>query len=369
MRLHRSYILFVICLFVSFGAWAEEVYYASNQLRHIAAILGISDTISKMPDGFSHFELRSGLPLTVEKRQGCVTHIGYAVFSSPQRTSIGNTRCHFIERYLLTTDLPVDREKSVEQEMKEEKIVFSVGDLSTIKSLMGDTTLNVDAQIYTNKAHIVRWSRSDKTICEMAFPMDHELLRGIQMAENDERLEMDIKMTRQDDSYLSGANHFASLTKLDSMYVSEGGPFAKTSLMSRRYFLKSSDGTFLPVCIVDRPDESIANLLTDNDISNNYMLEISQQQYNFLSKTFVVPLNQWTEYLKQQGCVPYFGIIKKDTSVWECLLIAQHPHMGYCHLLRFQFDTSTLKDKSGKIPVRLNAFIPTSNIKDINVNP
>lgn len=361
----RHYYIFVVALWLmSSMTWAQGVYYASNQLQQISMSLGLSETIMQFPDGVTYYTTEQ--PLTICKRDGCVEHIGYTLFSSRQRAEVGEARCNFLERFLLTLNLPLKREKSIEQEMKEEKIIFRVGNLSTLNSFIGDTTLNVSAEVLKGKAHAIKWSCNDKTVCEVGFPINHELMRGIYMQENDDRLQMDVLMTHITDT-LPPVPDISNLTKRRNIFVAPGDVFARTSLTGNRYYTELGDSMLVPLFSSDKAVESVANIFTGNDVTNDYQLEIKQVMYGYQEKTFTVPLQQWVSYYKNQGCIPYFGSISSDTETIECLLIMQHPMMGYCHLMRIKFDITTMDSRSGTIKARLNPFIPTSHIKDLNL--
>lgn len=361
----RLFITSIALWGLSVMAWADGIYYTSNQLQEISRNLSLGEILVGLPDGLSIYENGHFQKLTIEKKHSCITHIGYTLFTHQQRNTIGDALCNFVERFLLSTDLPLKRQKSVEQEMQEEKIAFRTGDLSTLKSLVGDTLSQVSSRVYKGKAHIIKWTKDGKTICEMGFPINHELMRGIHMEENDERLQMDVIMTFVNNVILSPS--VSELSKDDDIYISKGTIFEKTSLTSDRFYSMDSHGTIQPLFSVNHAKESVANIFTDNDVANEYVLEINQKQYNYQTTTFSVPLRQWVAYYKEQGCVPYFRVVGTDGEILDCLLIMQHPQMGYCHLMRVKFDASTIETRRGTITARLNPFIPTSNVKDLNL--
>lgn len=345
---------------------AQLVSYASRQLEQMAVMLQATDSIHMLPEGLSYACLtHKGHPLTVVKREGRVCHIGYSVFTPQLRSVVGEVRANFIERFLLTTDLPFKREKTLAEEMQEEKILFRTGSLTTLKGITADTLFNVVTSLQNGRLHVVKWMKSGRTICEMGFPADHELLLGRNMLENDERMQMDILTSS--DSILSRRQQLdeADLQKHDEVYVLSGKNFLNKELSARRYFTRNTDGSFSSLCTPKLPRESLANLLTAADIANNYTLDITLKQFNYQQSTFAVPLTKWTRYCIDRGFIPYFCIISETQKLLDALLIMHHPDLGCCHVMRLKFDPQTLANRTGVITARLNAFVPISNVKDL----
>ena len=357
--------LFVFTVAIA-SANAQSVIYASRQLEQMAKMMQMTDTIKKLPEGVS---LRcysyKGQPLTVVKSGNRVRHIGYSVFTKAQREKVGEIRSNFIERFLLTTDLPLKREKTINEEMQEEKILFRSGNLSLLKSFVKDNSCTLEASLVKERMHTVKWSKGGKVVCEMGFPADHELMTGRNMLENDERLQMDI--LSMPDSVMKGKYSFSekTLQKRQDIYVLSGGNYTYKELSADRFFRKNANGMFSPLCNAKAPRESIANLFTGNDIENNYTLDITHKQFNYNQSTFSVPLSKWINYYKEQGFTPYFCIVDQSKTLVECLLILRNTDMGCNHVMRIKFNTETLANRTGSISARLNAFVPTSNIKDL----
>lgn len=344
---------------------AQSVIYASRQLEQMAKMMQMTDAIKKMPEGVSISCYNyKGLPVTVVKNGNRVKHIGYSVFTDQQRKVVGEIRSNFIERFLLTTDLPFVREKSVEIEMQEEKIVFRSGGLAALKGFIKDNSCSVEASLVKEKLHTVKWNKAGKTICEMGFPADHELMTGRNMLENDDRMQMDI--ISMPDTVINKKRILdeKSLQKHQVVYVLPGGNYLFKELTADRYFTKNSGNSFSALCAPLAPRESFANLMTDNDIENNYTLDITLKQFNYNQSKFSVPLTKWIAYYKENGFKPYFSIISQDKNMLDCLLVLRNPEMGCNHVMRLKFDTETIPNRTGKITARLNAFVPTSNIKD-----
>ncbi len=370
----NTFILLLVFSFMS--AKAQSVIYASKQLEQMAKMVQMTDTIKKLPEGVSlQCYSYKGLPLTVVKKGNRVKHIGYTLFSEQQRKEVGEIRSNFIERFLLTTDLPFVREKSVEIEMQEEKIVFRSGDLAVLKGFAKDNNSRarisephsciVEAALVKEKLHTVKWKKAGKVVCEMGFPADHELMTGRNMLENDERLQMDI--ISMSDTVLNKKRILdeKTLQKHQVVYVLPGGNYMFKELTADRYFTKNSGDSFSALCSPLAPRESFANLMTDNDIENNYTLDITLKQFNYNQSKFSVPLTKWIAYYKENGFKPYFCIISQDKNTLDCLLVLCNTDMGCNHVMRLKFDTETLSNRTGKITARLNAFVPTSNLKDI----
>lgn len=331
--------------------------------------MNVEDTISRMPDGLNYRSLTyKNTPITVEKQNGVVQNIGYSIFTPSQRQQVGIARGRFVERFSLYADLSLSREKSVEQEMQEERIKFQKGSFNTLKSIASkDTAYAIEYSLVNTLYHRVKWSKGATVVCDFAFMANHELLLGAKMIENENSLASHIQSTIASPAplaFIYNENDFDTRSD-EECYTLKGHSYIIDELTSKRFFRRNLDGSYSPIFSDKNPKESFANLMTSNAINNEYVLKISLQKYNCKQEEFEVPLDNWLTYCISNNCVPYCSVISSSNDVIDGLVIMRNEDMGYNHVMRVQFHPSTIHDRRGVITARLNAFIPTSNIKDL----
>jgi ferredoxin len=78
-----------------------------------------------------------------------------------------------------------------------------------------------------------------------------------------------------------------------------------------------------------------------------------------------VPLRQWITYCFSEGCVPYFGVMTKESEKMVCELLMINEMLGYAHVMKMEFNPQILANREGKIKARLNSYIPIWNLKSL----
>ena len=138
--------------------------YQTDLLADMATSLKLADQLSTLKDGRYNTELfYKKRPLSVTVDGGRVSHIGYLLFSEEQRQLLQVPAVYnFLERYVLSIDLPLKREKSVEKQLAEDNINFTVGEMSDLRKQVGDTTLNLTIDNLSDRRYKVSWYRGDK---------------------------------------------------------------------------------------------------------------------------------------------------------------------------------------------------------------
>lgn len=360
---------FIILCIGTLCVSAHNGLFATELLHNMASCINAEDTINNMPDGLNFRALTyNGIPITVEKQNGMVQNIGYSIFPPRQRQQVGIARSRFVERFTLYADLPLKREKSVEQEMQEERIIFQKGNFNTLKSIATtDTACTIEYSLVNSRYHRMKWSKGTTLICDFAFMANHELLLGAKMIENENNLASHILRTITSPAsltYVYSDSDFKTRSNEDC-YTLKGHSYIIDDLTSERFFRQNLDGSFSPIFSAKNPKESFANLMTGNDINNEYVLKVALQKYNCKQEEFEIPLSNWLAYCMSNNCTPYCGIISSTNGIIDGLVIMRNEDMGYNHVMRVKFSPSTIPDKRGVITARLYAFVPTSNIKDL----
>ncbi len=311
--------------------------------------------------------IRNGREITVRIANGEVEHIGYRLFPHGLRdVAVNEAIADFAERYWMELSMPADRKKSVSQKMIEDRFAFVAGGIASVdriqKNYGCDFSCNVSETLVT-----MTWGDNSGPFCKIQFPVNHELILGRAMRENDRRLPAEILLASTDVEHgFADSTHFMSdPDTLSSIYICKSGTYLDCELRSDRYFKNGQD---TPVFDPEFPAESVSNLFTDYDIeaSKNIALAISQQIYGLKEQKIDTTVGQFVAYCMQNGCTPYVGIIDLDCNGRaDLLVIMRNWEIGYNHVLRVSMPVESISAGCGKATARLNAFVPSSNIKNL----
>lgn len=343
---------------------AAQNSYQTDLLGRMATSLQLTSQFNTLKDGvyWKHFSF-SGKPITVIVQNRRIEHIGYALFTPYQRSVISSPVFNFLERYSLEVDLTMNREKTVVKQIAEDDISFEKGTFSFFQTLLKDTTFVLNIK-NNGKRYTVNWHKNDVLHCSVNFPMDFDLLNGSEMLENERRIKTDIwtyplqKVVPMN----------VSLDKLQSTwqnnyFILPGESYYIDELNTNRYYEQSPKGEFRLVYHSKYPLESLANLLTTQEIENEFTMNIRLKKYGFQEELISVPLNRWTNYCLMIGCRPFFGVISYEGNLAVCELVMRNVDQGYNHIMKITFDTSQLDARKGVIQARLNCYVPSSKIE------
>lgn len=345
--------------------------YSTIQLATMARELNIQTLCDTLGDGV-HCRVASfrQLPLTVVVRKGEVRHIGYSVFTASQRAAFSEDVLNFVERYALSLDIPAKRLKTVEKQLDEDKVMFRVGSFRSLPAFIADSTYSLSLQSEMQKLYIVTWSKDGQTVCQLGFPMQYELLWGAPIDEVEQALKRRVMATTvaQADTLALMADSVLTTSPDGSCYVKPGQIYYFDELNSNRYYEKlesQGDGKSIYRLLFDsrHSHESLANVLTTTDVPNSFMLRVRQRTFNYTDSIYEVPLTQWVAYCLQTGCTPFFGIISDDGKVVDCELVMRNADLGYNHVMRLKVGVADIDRRCGLFTARLNAYIPTHNLK------
>lgn len=358
----------LIAIFIWFGVSLNAMAgngYSTDLLERMATAMNITARLDTLSDGIYYRHLiYNNRNITVIVSNHEISHIGYAVFTPSVREALNSPVCNFLERYALEISLPLKRERSVTRQLDEDGVFFRNGDFSFFKQLENDTTYNVSVDNLNGKRYSVSWSKEGKDAFSVNFPVEHDLLVGTEMIENERRIMQDIP--KQSKKVRSFQLADSSLLKMNAWqnkyYVIPGDYYYAKQLNSNLYFENSGKKGYCLFYNANFVQESLTNMMTTGAIENDYDLQIRLVKYGFVQDTIVVKLNQWINYCVDKGCFGYFGVNSIEKGVADCVLVMKNPNMGYIHSMRLSMDVSTLEDRKGFIDARLNCYIPIARI-------
>lgn len=361
---------FIVGMLANVCSFAASGFH-SNFLQEMAVAAGIQSQADKLSDGcyYDMFSYKNR-PLTVIVSNDEVVHIGYTLFSSMQREFVEEDIANFVERYWLSTDLPLKRVKAVGQQMREDRVTFTKGSLSSVDILQSDTSLSVQTSMDFERYYAITWRKNGAAVCALRFPVDNELLSGRNLIENDQRLADDIRRARpappSPDTVVNG--DILHHSQESGYYVLPGESYYMDALTGNRYFLRNKKRrTFGLLYAPEHKFETIANMLTGTDLpqAENFVLTLRQQTYNYQQNIINTSLRQYVAFCLQNGCVPYVGLISENGNIVEVELVMRNVALGYAHVARLSFDMTQMDDGGGTAVGRLNAYVPTANVKNL----
>lgn len=350
----------------------DAVDFRSDRLEEISKCVS-----AELPECDSTFTVRYGeRDVTIRTSGAYVEHIGYRIFSPTLRgRAINPLIADFIEQYWLSLTLPLERQKSVEQQLTEDRFVFETGSIRSIDAIQKDSAISFSCES-TPTQFTAMWGDPQSPLCRISFPIDHELILGRKMLENDRRLAREINETILTATPVPGSAA-ADPFQPDSMpplRVEHNGSYLDCELKSERYYATGTDGlSSVPVFDTSHCVESIMNLFTGYDIprARDIALSISHKTFGFKTQPIETTVQKFVAYSMQGGCMPYVGILSVDsegTGLADILVIMHNRHAGYNHVLRVSLPLDCIATGRGTASARLNAFVPSSNIKNLFKN-
>ncbi len=342
--------------------------YRTDLLERIATKTALRQQLDTLSDGeYAEWTSYKSKPLTVIVSEGRVTHIGYTVFTPIQRQGFGIELCNFLERYLLELDIPTNERMTAEERMKTDHVGMLKGDFSQLRSLCNDTTVYINLQTVGDKGYVMSWRRDSTWLCQVAFPVEYDLLIGTNMDERERRLPEELQRIDSvawDTISPAIANSLAKAWQ-DNYYTFKGESYLLDNLSASKFYEKDSTGTLQPIFNKLYPIESLANLFTTNLVENDYTIDIRLVKYGFKTDTISLPLRQWTHYCRQTGCKPFFGIISIDDEKAVGELVMHNSLLGYNHIMKLTFPAALFESRQGHISARLNSYVNSSRVKNL----
>lgn len=334
--------------------------YRSSELKRLVKATKID--VSTLVEG-RQTVMASGLELSVLLRDSVVCHVGRHLFPEDMRDVVNNVLLDFIERYFLSLRYPSSVRPAASM-LREDGVKFLHGSLATVNTIKPS-----DEFSYTlvDKRYEARWKRSGKTILEISFPAEYQLIVGQNLIEAEEWVERDIKAVSTGgmrppqpvEAILSPAN--------ERGYFIQKGNFYINKWINDNLYFHQKDNTFELVLETAYPIETCANMMLE-PFMGDFTLNIVQHAYGGKKKTFDVQLLQWVAWCRDTGCKLYFGVEELKDGQMKATVFAVNQMFNFNHLLTFQVPLVMIGDTKGDIKADLSCFIPTHNIKDLYNN-
>lgn len=370
MKLYEQVCVTLVAWLLAWGAMPQPCHatdYRTDRLEQMAQRLGWTDGADT-----TQTAVFKGKPLAVlADDDGRITHIGYRLFSQSQREAFGTTVCNFIERYLLELALALpaygmEPNHGLTPQERMQLDGVSISAKADLIALCADTTVSIHQNIIDARGYRMEWWRNEENVCTFSFPVEYDLLTGVDMDERERRLPLELKRAPVKVSQPADLSA-ESLRKAwnDNYYTLEGGHYLLENLSGNSYYEKAPDGQLRPIFRRQLPLESLANLLVTGLPEGDYSLHIRLRKYGFKTEMVETTPAQWLRFCLEEGCKPYFGIISLGDEEAVCELIMHCPDKGYNHVLKLNVPLTVIDGRQGTIHARLNAYVTASRIKNL----
>lgn len=341
--------------------------FATDQLKEMSQVMQLSAQLDSLSPNDTLYIKYQGKDVIVRTKNNRVNHIGYCIFTPEQRSSMQSPVFDFLERYVLTLDLPLKRVKPINNQLAEDGISFSGGDISSMPHLYNDSTLNLSVSLIEDKKYNVSWEKDNIPTFSIEFPASYDLLHGTEMSENERRLAEDLKSAPKVECKSKQVAKEQLLPNFFiNYYILPGESYYLDNLNSNKYYKQDSvNGGYSLIFTPHYPIESISNLFTSNEINCDYKIDVTLKQYGFKQTQFTIPANNFVNYFFEQGCKAFFGLKEYTDKKIVGLLIMLNRAEGYCHTIRVTADTDILDNSTGNFKARIVSYIPVSRIKSL----
>lgn len=355
----RIVFISLIAMFVGLSPLrAQQTAYKSKLLSDLGKSIGYVPNDTLKAGTYDAGNLL-GKPLVVEyDNRHTVTHLGFRLFSDEMKKAYASDVYNFLERYFLELYCWKDK-LTLNQKIHDDKVIFSQGSVADLKYVSENTPFSISR--VENKFYQVSWSDNGRTIIDVAFPIQYELLLGMPQVE--------IEKTMYDlivSAPLSSPSDSIGELELvkDNIYRTVPAKhYQLESLNTCTYYYNDGSETTLVLDSINK-DYSAINIFHNLTECSNPMA-VEQSLYGFKKTEYTVTLQQWLNYCNSAKLTVYTAIEEEYEDGYKILLVAESADMGCNHLLSVIVPKNFLERPTAELKVKMNAFIPTHNVKNL----
>lgn len=314
--------------------------YATRRLAHIDAMLAskvVDHDISRRANSF-----------------GEVEHIGLKLFSDEIRQLAPSPTYDFLERHLLEMNISTAEDR--DRLMMQYSFTFAVGSAST--ALKIDSTYAYTEDELEYHRYMSTWTKGEKVVMQIIYPKNWQLISGCGTRELELNFEKQLRRHKMKPvKPLPVAGSWIVMPQMSNkLFLAQGG---RGSAERKRHYVRS----------VKQMSHSVSNMMLADDMSHSAQIRLLVSRYDYVTDTLQVPLRQFINYCRtMEGCVPYFGIKKRNAGSTEGLLIMENKKGGFLHMVSVVIDDSVIASGSGVVMGKILPYIPVYNIKKEYLN-
>ena len=334
------------------AASEAAISYRTAELMRLARVVGVREGL--LVPGTNHV---AGYTVVVDDDM-TVCHVGMTLFPEDVK-QLGNRQVlEFVERYFLQLYHPAPNCTAALM-IHSDGVSFPKGSWQDIKKVKTTTPFTLDYQLMR---YTLSW-KTNGTELSFSFPGKFQLITGENLLQAEEHLPDDIAHT-------SCTGHFTDVSSLspasmENFFVKKGAWYLMETVNATTYYRKIGK-SFVPVVDADFLEESVADIMLCSGAAENFTMDVTMQCYGFKNTRFNVPLHQWMDYCQQRGCEMFCGIELVNTQEVRATVIAVNKKLNFNHLLTVTVPLAAIEQGKGVVKAKLNAFIPTHNIINLN---
>ena len=339
-------------------ASAKPSFY-TERLEMIACAVGVDvpDNLGKQVV-MEDFDIYKGRPLKLKVNQwGDVSHIGYKLFDETNGSYDSMTSFfNFIERYFLELDLQIDG-RTPEERIHLDKVRCASGNITMRHKVTDQTAFSV--RHVGRRKYEIQWALEKDTL-GLVVPADCQLIIGANAIELECIFERDVHRVVPVPLVCDWNNKKLASSEKENLVVNVGD-YLSNEIRSDLYLQQKGEKLEL-LLDVERPVESIKNILLTGCFVRDIPLALTINRYGYKKTETSITLQQFVEYCRMEGCSMYVGIKKHTKESITATVFALNNALGYNHVLAVDFPIGILAGRHSAILGTSYVYIPLQNV-------
>lgn len=352
----------VLLLYVATEGMAQNMSFKTEELKRVAAELNL-DGLDTLKVGYSVFP-KDKYKIVIKKADnGMVEHIGLSLFRNAYRQKNNNAVLEFIESGLLCQTFKLTRNNLKYMDAK-----FVKGGWSNLLAITDSASFTIGK--IDNKAYQAVWKEGDAEVVNMLIPIKYDLLLSTPRKELEHNFMRDLKAYKPKQQPAECDIDVANLRMVrdleDTLYTLPGKNYILPTVTNTTYYRLSGKNDYVPVIDPKYPVQTIANtmLLNCKSIPEAKML-ITMIASDKKNETATVSVRQFLEFVKSQGCIPYFSFEEmRDGKLYGAMFI-YNKEIGYDHIFSLECDVKDIATNKLVLNSRAYLYTPTTNVKNL----
>lgn len=357
--MRTKFLLFILFCAGVLGSAAQNVKFQSSYLETTAKHLQ-SLRLDSLTVGANVFDYK-GVPVVVMMNvDSVVTHIGQRIFTTDIRKEHPSPIYNYIEYAALDKKFHFTDNPFVYKDLK-----FLKGGWKDLDQVNDSTAFQVD--VVQKKLYVVKWNDGDKDIVEMMFSVDYERLSMVSRKELEQNIIKELKKYHQEqtDTFSVEAKDVKRID--DNLWVKEGQSYLVPEITDNVYLATADTVKFSIIYDAVYPVETLANLCLMADMMQAQdTLDITFIKQDHSQEKASVRMSDFIAYMKENGCVPYWGTEKFENNRIEGALFLYNKDRGYDHVLKIEAMAEDIGLGDGRIKAMAYLLSPTTNVLDLN---
>ena len=352
----------VLLLYVATEGMAQNMSFKTEELKRVAAELKL-DGLDTLKVGYSVFP-KDKYKIVIKKTDnGMVEHIGLSLFRNAYRQKDNNVVLEFIESGLLCQTFKLTRNNLKYMDAK-----FVKGGWSNLLAITDSTSFTIGK--IDNKVYQALWKEGDAEVVNMLIPIKYDLLLSTPRKELEHNFMRDLKAYKPKQQPAECDIDVANLRTVrdleDTLYTLPGKNYILPTVTNTTYYRLSGKKDYVPVIDSKYPVQTIANTMLLNCKSiPEAKMSITMIASDKKNETATVSVRQFMEFVKSQGCIPYFSFEEmRDGKLYGAMFI-YNKETGYDHIFSLECDVKDIATNKLVLNSRAYLYTPTTNVKNL----